>query len=51
MCAISSARRLSKDATRNPANDDESTGKAAPFQLIVNIELEIWKYLTHFDPI
>jgi hypothetical protein len=46
MCAISSARRLSNDATRKPANDDDSTGKAAPNQQVAWIELEIWKYLT-----
>jgi hypothetical protein len=38
MCAISSARRLSNAATRKPANDDESTVKAAPIQLLTDIE-------------
>src|SRR3954454_7992166 len=41
MCAISSARRLSNEATRKPANDDELPLKAEPLQLLTKIELPL----------
>jgi hypothetical protein len=46
MCAISSARRLSKEATRKPANDDELPLKAKPLQLLTKVEQEISEDLT-----